>query len=65
MPVLTPNRPLEQADPQLLVEDRLAVGRHRFALQVVDDRGRVSQASEWVVEVQRLRAPDAPDRSPT
>jgi hypothetical protein len=63
--VLSLNRPLEQAAPTLLVENRLQPGRHRFALQVVDERGRVSEAAEWVVEVRLTRQPTTPDRNPT
>lgn len=53
MPVLAINQPLEQREPVLLVENRLAVGVHRFALVVVDDRGIESAPDVISVSVRR------------
>lgn len=52
MPVLEPNKPFDSPEPKLVVQNRLAEGRHRFALVVVDERGRVSAADQVVVTVQ-------------
>jgi hypothetical protein len=51
MPTLTPGRPLDSERPAVLVENPLAVGRHRFALTVVDGDGNESQPDELVLEV--------------
>lgn len=60
MPQLSPNQPLEQSTGTLLVENRLAAGRHRFSLVVVDDRGRTSEAALVVVVVQAITDPRDP-----
>jgi hypothetical protein len=52
MPVLQPNKPVDSAEPRLLVQNPLSPGRHRFSLVVVDDSGRASAPAEWVVTVQ-------------
>jgi hypothetical protein len=59
MTVLAVNKPVEQAKPVLLVENRLAAGRHRFSLVVVNDRGVASEAMTLLVTVGRgiLRGP--------
>lgn len=57
MPQLAPNQPLEQGTGTLLVENRLAAGRHRFSLVVVDDRGRTSEAALLIVTVGAPRGP--------
>ena len=54
MPVMAPNQPIELRTPALLVENALAVGRHRFALVVIDQRGE-SKPDIIEVEVQRGR----------
>jgi hypothetical protein len=51
MPTLAPGRPFDSERPSVLVENPLAVGRHRFALTVVDDNGNESQPDELVLEV--------------
>ena len=53
MPVLVPNRPIEQRSPVLLVENRFEPGVHRFALVVVDDSGSESEADVIAVTVRR------------
>lgn len=53
MPVLALNQPFESPRPNVVVENALAIGRHRFALTVVDDRGAESAADQFVVEVRR------------
>lgn len=53
MPVLVPNRPVEQRSPVLLVENRFEPGVHRFALVVVDDSGSESEADVIAVTVRR------------
>jgi hypothetical protein len=53
MPVLVPNRPVEQRSPVLLVENRFKPGVHRFALVVVDDSGSESEADVIAVTVRR------------
>lgn len=61
MPVLVPNQPLEQREPVLVVQNRLAVGVHRFALVVVNDRGAESEPSVLSVTVRRaLVVPTGP-----
>jgi len=57
MPVLELNKPFDSPDPKLVVQNRLAEGRHRFALVVVDERGRVSAADQVVVTVQPRAVP--------
>lgn len=64
MPELSVNQPLEQDDPKLVVENRLPPGRHSFALEVVDERGRVSLPAMWLVEVQVGRTPIDPQPIP-
>lgn len=59
MTVLAVNKPVQQAKPVLLVENRLAAGRHRFSLIVVNERGVASDSMTLVVTVGRgiLRPP--------
>lgn len=52
MPVLQPNKPVDSAEPRLVVQNPLSPGRHRFSLVVVDESGRASAPAEWVVTVQ-------------
>ena len=56
MPVMAPNQPIEVRTPTLLVENALAVGRHRFVLVVVDQRGE-SRPDIIEIEVRRGRVP--------
>lgn len=53
MPVLAPNQPIEQREPVLVVQNRLAVGAHRFALVVVNERGVESAPDVLTVTVRR------------
>ena len=53
MPVLAPNQPIEQREPVLVVQNRLAPGLHRFSLVVVNDRGVASEADVLTVSVRR------------
>lgn len=53
MPVLALNQPFASALPNVVVENRLPLGRHRFELTVIDERGNESAASVHVVEVRR------------
>jgi len=65
MPVMTPNQPIEVRTPTLRVENALAVGRHRFALVVIDDRRIESRPDFIEIEVRRVRPIppiDRPDR---
>jgi hypothetical protein len=57
MPVLAPNQPMTLTAPELLVENRLAPGRHRFSLTVSNTRGVASEPVEVVVTVTRLQGP--------
>ncbi len=51
MAELVPGRTLAQKGPELLVENRLKVGRWRFRLVVVDGAGNESKPAELVVQV--------------
>ena len=53
MTVLGINKPFDSPQPLLLVENKLAVGRHRFLLVVVNQRGVRSDPMEIVVAVRR------------
>jgi len=53
MPVLAQNQPFDSARPNVVIDNALAVGHHRFALTVVDDSGLESAADVLVVEVRR------------
>ena len=57
MPVLAPNQPVTVTTSELLVENRLAPGRHRFALAVRNARGVESEPVVIVVTVARLPGP--------
>jgi hypothetical protein len=54
VPRLARNRTVRQATPTLVVEHHLRVGRHRFALVVVDDAGRESERDVVVIEVRKV-----------
>lgn len=53
MPTLALNKPFDTREPNIVVENALAIGRHRFALIVVDDQGNESAPVQHVVEVRR------------
>lgn len=53
MTVLAVGKPLEQAQSELLVENKLAAGRHRFSLVVVNARGVASDPDVLVLTVGR------------
>ena len=53
MPVLAINQPVEQREPLLRVQNRLAAGVHRFALVVVNERGVHSEPHVISVRVRR------------
>lgn len=53
MPVLALNQPIEQREPVLVVQNRLAPGLHRFSLVVVNDRGVASEADLLTVSVRQ------------
>ncbi len=65
MPVLSVGQPLESKAPVLLVENKLAVGQHRFSLVVVDDSGNESAPDVLVVTVRRPGVPPVRPRSPS
>lgn len=51
MPVLAVKQPLDQRKPILLVENKLAPGRHRFSLIVENEQGAASDPAFVVVTV--------------
>jgi hypothetical protein len=51
MPTLAQGRPFDSDRATVVVENALAVGRHRFTLTVVDDQGNESAADELELEV--------------
>ena len=53
MPVLAVNQPIESPRPNVVVENALTIGGHRFTLTVVDDSGLESAADLLIVEVRR------------
>lgn len=63
MPVLTPGKPVEQAKPELLVQNKLKPGRYRFQLVVTDTAGLESSPAELVVSV--FEPSPAPTPTPT
>ena len=62
MTVLGINKPLDQGEPLLRVENKLAAGRHRFSLVVLNARGVASDPMFVTVTVGRtiLRGPLGP-----
>lgn len=60
MPVLAVGKPVEQKDPVLLVENKLAAGKHRFTLVVINDKGVESEAVSLDVSVGAVIAPRRP-----
>lgn len=77
MATLVPGKTLAQKAPELVVENRLKVGRWRFRLSVVDAAGNESRPAELVVQVaddpgplindrlRRLRLDDLSPRLPS
>lgn len=59
MPVLAINQPIEQREPTLVVENRLAPGLHRFSLVVVNDRGVASEPDLFTLTVRRVVVVDS------
>ncbi|KQP37382.1 hypothetical protein [Pseudorhodoferax sp. Leaf274] len=58
-------KPITTDTPGIAVDAGLAVGRHRFRLEVLDAAGLRSRvADEVVVQVQRLVVPDRPIPTP-
>ncbi|WP_457391037.1 hypothetical protein [Roseateles sp. P5_E1] len=51
MAVLPVGKPLEQEKPVLLVENKLAAGKHRFTLVVINDKGVESEPVSLDVSV--------------
>lgn len=64
MTQLTVNKAFDSAEPVLRVENRLAAGRHRFSLVVIDAQGRSSEADVLVVTVQKALTPIPTPRRP-
>lgn len=64
MATLTPGQPVTVGQPELLVENDLAVGRHRFELVVIDNGGLESAPAELIVTVRRLVRPRDPIERP-
>ena len=56
--MLKPGVPVTQDSPLLAVDNKLAPGRHRFQLEVIDTAGLVSEPALLVVSVQALPEPD-------
>lgn len=69
MAIFTVGAPIETRDPTVEVDvnadNLLAVGRHVFALTVVDDSGNTSLPAEVVVVVLDDQAPTAIIRAPS
>lgn len=64
MAVLTVGKPLESKAATLLVENKLAAGRHRFALVVIDGDGNESAPDVLTVTVRPPLAPPIRPRTP-
>jgi hypothetical protein len=48
------NEPIATTEPTITVENELAIGRHRFRLEVTGRQGRPSAPDEAIVEIRRL-----------
>lgn len=57
MPVLAPNQPITLDTPELLVQNRLPSGRHRFSLSVRNARGVESEPTVVIVTVTERLGP--------
>lgn len=55
MTTLAQGRPFDSDRPTVVVDNALALGRHRFTLIVIDGDGKESLPDELLVEVQRGR----------
>lgn len=64
MTQLTLNKAFDSAEPVLRVENKLAAGKHRFSLVVIDAQGRASEADVLVVTVQKALVPGPGPRIP-
>ena len=64
MATLTPGQAITVDQPELLVENNLAIGRHRFELVVIDNGGLESAPAELIVTVRRLVRPRDPIERP-
>lgn len=64
MTQLTLNKAFDSDGPVLKVENKLAAGKHRFSLVVIDAQGRSSEADLLVVTVQKVLAPGPGPRIP-
>jgi len=51
MPTLGQGRPFDSDRPTVVVENALAIGRHRFTLSVINGDGNESQPDVLVLEV--------------
>lgn len=63
MAVLALNQPVTQADPFLLVENKLAPGRYRFQLVAIDSAGLESAPADLIVTVNAPPPPPPPPPS--
>ena len=57
MATFTVGRPITTREPTIAVDAGLAVGAHRFQLEVMDDAGNRSRPEVAVVTVQRVVVP--------
>jgi hypothetical protein len=57
MAVLPLGKALEQEKPVLLVENKLAAGKHRFTLVVINDKGEESEPTSLDVSIGGLIVP--------
>ena len=64
MAVLALNQPVTQGDPVLQVENRLAPGRYRFQLVVIDTAGLESAPADLIVSVEAPPPPPTPPTGP-
>ena len=64
MAVLALNQPVTLGDSVLQVENRLAPGRYRFRLVVIDTAGLESAPADLIVSVEAPPPPPAPPTGP-
>ena len=57
MPIFQIGQAIETTEPTVLVENKLAVGRHTFQLVVVDDAGNQSAPTKAIAVVVALPPP--------
>ena len=48
---LDPGETFRSSDPTISIDGGMPPGRHRFRLEVIDDKGKTSRAAEVVVVV--------------